>query len=65
MGDGTGPPIPDSVNPYYRELMIKCSSKSPHDRPTIQSILDQPDLLMLESCDPNAFADYRNKLGLL
>jgi serine/threonine protein kinase len=52
------------LNANYRELITKCWSKLPGDRPSFRSILDRPDLLMLESCDRDAFAKYQNELAL-
>jgi serine/threonine protein kinase len=61
---GERPEIPESVNSNYRELITKCWSQLPGDRPSFQSILERPDLLMLESCDRDAFATYQDELTL-
>jgi serine/threonine protein kinase len=58
------PAIPATVNSHYRELMTKGWSRSPSDRPSLWSLLVRPDLLMLESCDREAFARYRDDLAL-
>jgi serine/threonine protein kinase len=54
--------IPYGVNRYHSDLWEKCISLSPDDRPSFRSILERPDLLMLESCDHEAFSRYRNEL---
>jgi serine/threonine protein kinase len=56
---------PSHMNPDCWELIKACLTGPLQDCPSFREILDQSDVLMLESCDRDAFARYKNTLPIV
>jgi serine/threonine protein kinase len=60
--DGERPAIPEYVPRNYRDLITKCWSARPSDRPTFAQIIANPDALMIGTCDPSVFNAYKTDI---
>jgi serine/threonine protein kinase len=63
VGKGQRPEFPTSVNQNYRTLISRCWVARPDDRPSFREILERPDLMILDSCDREAFAEYQREVA--
>jgi serine/threonine protein kinase len=56
---GERPMIPPFVSASSRKLIEACWDGNPSARPTFADIVKQPEALIVDGCDENAFANYR------
>jgi hypothetical protein len=56
---GVRPNIDDVKEPRQRDLLLRCWDRAVSKRPKFASILQDPDLLMVEGCDAVKYNAYK------